>query len=141
MRALVAAASEHQRATPLLVTLNRANMPGETSHFVDIGDHASALGWYVGQNGLHKNSYTNDTGANKLAFLRWAETTKVFFETTAATSATVGTLDELVDAGLRVDMSFLNLYASDVLKGTVASDTYDPVYGQALERATTLLGP
>ena len=124
---------------PLLVTLNNGGMPGSPNRLIDFGNYAVARGLFVGQNGLRGSSYSTSSNS-KTAFLNWAIQTKNFFEMVASTNDTsVGTLMEVVQASLRVRCSYLNIYATDVLKGTRGHPTFDPNFESALIFAASQL--
>ncbi len=117
---------------PLLVTLNRGGMPDGPNRLIDFGNYAAKRKFYVGQNGLKGSSYLTSS-ESKSAFLNWAAQTKLFFEMVAATGGTTGTLMEVMHAALRIRCSYLNVYAIDVLRGTVGHSSYDPEYENALQ--------
>jgi hypothetical protein len=120
------------RKLPLLVTLNRGGMPDGPNRLIDFGTYATARKFYVGQNGLKGSSYLTNS-ESKSAFLNWAAKTKLFFEMVAATGGSTGTLMEVMQAALRIQCSYLNVYAIDVLRGTVGHSSYDPEYESALQ--------
>lgn len=123
---------------PVLVTLNSGALAGQPSRLQQVGDLAVASGLRVGQNGLKGSSYT-DAGS-RTNWLRWGNQTGVFFEMASATGATEGTMQEVVDACIRVSCDFLNVYATDVLKATPGITGYDPAWAAALGAAAAALG-
>jgi hypothetical protein len=122
---------------PVLITLNRGAMPDAPSRLAQIGDLAVSQGFWVGQNGLKGSSYTNS--ASQQMWLDWGSRARLFFETAAATGAEVGTMEEVVDAAIRVGADFLNVYAVDVVRATPGASTYDPAWEAALIRAAARL--
>lgn len=120
--------------TPLLVTLNTGGMPGAGSRQKEIGDHCVTAGTWVGQNGLTGSSYSSPSPA-RTNFLDWSGRSRVFFETLHATAEDperMGTLLEVMQAAQRAGFSYLNVYPSDVLKGTPGHSSHDPAYEDAL---------
>lgn len=118
--------------TKLLVTLNQGGFSFESTRFFDIGDFCVKNGFYVGQNGLNGDSYLIDSN-RKIAFLEWSKKTKLCFEMSANTSASAtGTLLEVMEAAKRIHCWYLNVYPTDVLKGTLGSTDFDRSYEEAL---------
>lgn len=117
-------------ALPVLVTLNAAAMPTDRSRMNDVGDRAVEHGLWVGQNGLKGSSY--ETASSGARWQTWATRSRVFFEMHGATGAEEGSMREVVDACLRVQCSWLNVYATDVVKATPGTPTYDPAWEAAL---------
>lgn len=128
----------HFPTLPLLATLNRGAMPDAPSRMTDVGDFAVASGLRVGQNGIKGSSYLNLPSDSM--WFRWGSQTGNFQEMSAATGSTVGTMQEVVDAAIRVKCDFLNVYAEDVVRATAGTSTFDPAWEAALQLAATSLG-
>lgn len=138
LEAFIRGARQRMKAHPLLVTLNNGAMPDAPSRLEATGELAVSLGISVGQNGLRGDSYTTANSAQR--WLGWAAKVPLFFEMSAATGGSEGTMQEVVDAALRVRCSALNTYAIDVVKATKGSSTYDPAWEAALQQAARELG-
>jgi hypothetical protein len=115
---------------PLLVTLNAGAMPDDPPRLQDMGDYAVGAGLMVGQNGLRGSSYSTAQASER--WHTWRQQTPTFFEMVAGTGTETGTMQEVADAAVRVQASFLNVYASDVLRATPGSATYDASSESAL---------
>jgi hypothetical protein len=126
--------------TPLLVTLNTGGLHAP-DRLITIGDYCASRGVYVGQNGLAGRSYKEPESARMQAFLRWSKETKLFFEMVAATGGRTGTLQEVMEAAVRINCSYLNVYPEDVNRGTHGSKNFDPAYAAALRYGAEKLGP
>lgn len=134
---------------PLVVTLNVGTLNLGDAHkdySVEIGQYAVDHGFYVGQNGLHGESYIGDSG-RKAAFLKWSKQTRLVFETlgdagtsTAYGKKPLGTLREIIDAANRVNAHYLLPYPVDVLKGTKGQPNFDPEFADALAYGARTLG-
>lgn len=125
--------------TPLLVTLNVGGLHA-ADRLVTIGDYCVAKGFYVGQNGIAGRSYQEPASARMQAFLRWSQSTKLFFEMVAATGERAGTLMEVMKAAERINCSYLNVYPEDVLRGMPGRPNFDPAYAAALKYGAEKLG-
>jgi hypothetical protein len=130
LQTYVTTVKSHFPTLPVLITLNKAGMPGERSRLTDMGNLVTAQGLWVGQNGLNGSSYTGNS-ANQ--WLTWGKTTQVFFEQVALSGGTTGTMQELVDACQRAGCNWLNVYYRDALKATPGEPTYDPKWDAALD--------
>lgn len=141
------------RTAPLLVTLNVAGMKGD--RLVEVGEYCVARGFFVGQNGLSPDKSRAGTRRAE-AFRRWAKQTRVFFEMVDATGKTLNmlmkewgkppvpgakdepdasTLMEYVASAEAMKGSYLNVYPEDVIKATPGTETHDPQWEAALQRA------
>jgi len=130
LQTYIGSVKSHFPTLPVLVTLNKAGMPGEPSRLQEAGDLATSKKLWVGQNGLKGNSYTG-TGADP--WLTWGATTQVFFEPASAAGGTTGTMQQIVDACQRAGCNWLNVYYSDVFKATPGSSTYSASWDTALD--------
>ena len=100
----------------------------------------------MGQNGLHKRSYLQDTPRRR-AFAEWDKRTRFYFEARGvsgtvrkATGTETGTLMEVMKAAERIHCSFLVVHPPDVLKGTPDLSEYDPEYEEALKYGVSVIG-
>lgn len=145
--------------TPRLITLNVGGMKGD--RLGEIGAYAVRGGAYVGQNGLSPTSLPDGSRRREL-FAGWAGQTRLFFEMVDATGETLNsllakwgkppvpvrpgsehreaTLLDYVKAAERLQCSYLNVYAEDVIKGTRGTPTYDPAWEEALRYGASALG-
>jgi hypothetical protein len=119
---------------PSLVTLNIGSLNGE-NNFKTFGQCAVDNGMYVGQNGLTANSYNQNDNQRALLFREWSKKTKLFFEMVhAAETSNTGSLMEVMKAAQRINCSYLNVYAVDVIKSCdFIPQTYNPQYKEAME--------
>lgn len=75
----------------------------------------------VGQNGIKASSYQNQNGGRYKLFRQWKQQVPVFQEMALASGnieRQVGSLMGVMEAAVRIDADYLNVYAVDVLKGT-----------------------
>jgi len=113
------------------------------------------------QNGLSPASLPAGTRRREL-FDGWAKQTRLCFEMVDATGETLNsllakwgkppvpvrpgterntaTLMDYVKAAERLQASYLNVYAEDVIKGTRGTATYDPAWEEALRYGAAALG-
>ena len=78
-------------------------------------------------------TWASYTGSAADSWLRWGQTTSVFFEMAEGTGTTTGTMQEVVDACLRAGCDWLNVYNRDVIKATPGESNYDATWDQALK--------
>jgi hypothetical protein len=157
--ASIGASAEVFVRTPRLITLNVGGLNGD--RLAEIGAHAVRSGCYVGQNGLSPASLPEGSRRRQL-FDGWARQTRLFFEMVDATGETLNsllakwgkppvpvrpgaerntaTLLDYVRAAERLQCSYLNVYAEDVIKGTKGTATYDPAWEEALRHGAAALG-
>ena len=130
---------KHQfKQTPLLITLNRGGI-GAEDHLVEIGNICVRNGYYVGQNGIKAASYQNPT-ERKEAFLEWSRETELFFEMVQNTeNPKTGSIMGVMEAAARIHCSFLNVYPTDVLKGTEGYGDFSEEYKDALDFGVNIL--
>lgn len=126
------------KQTPLLITLNRGSI-GSEDNLVEIGNICVKNGYYVGQNGIKESSYLKND-ERKEAFLEWSQTTKLFFEMVHNTeNPNTGSIMGVMKAAERIHCSFLNVYPTDVLKGTVGYIDFSKEYETALDFGEKIL--
>ena len=130
--------AEAFKKSPIAVTLNRGSLQGP-ERFVEIGEYAVSKGFYVGQNGLNKNSYLRD-GSRRRAFAAWDPRTKFYFEMVAPAGRRTGTLMEVMKSAERIHCSYLGVYPGDVLKGMNGQPNYDPEFEKALKYGASIIG-
>jgi len=130
LQTYIGSVKSHFKSLPVLVTLNRGALAGAPSRLEQVGDLVAAKGIWVGQNGLKGSS---NTGSAADKWLKWNESTQVFFEMAEATGNAEGTMQQVVDACLRVRCDWLNVYKTDVAKGTPGESGYDASWDQALQ--------
>jgi len=138
LQSYLSSVRSHFPTMPLLATLNRGAMPDAPSRMTEIGDIAALSGLHVGQNGIKGSSYINLPSES--SWFRWGDQTGVFQEMSAATGLEVGTMQDVVNAAIRVKCDFLNVYAQDVVKATIGTSSYDPAWDAALRTAAADLG-
>lgn len=118
---------------PCLVTLNVGSLNGE-NNFETFGQCAVDNGMYVGQNGLNANSYNQNENQRTQLFNNWSKRTKLFFEMVhAAETSNTGSLMDVMKAAQRINCSYLNVYAVDVIKSCDFLPQYDPKYEEAMK--------
>jgi len=118
------------------VSLNRGGLYPEEDYFELFGEYAIENHAMVGQNGIKASSYINKNGGRYKLFQQWKLKTSIFQEMALASGneeRQVGTLMGVMEAAVRINTNYLNVYAIDVLKGTKGYKDYDPVYEQALK--------
>ena len=128
----VVASKQALPRTPLLVTLNVGGLR-VSDRLGTIGDYCASHGMYVGQNGLAGHSYQDAEAGRTQNFLRWGETTKLFFEMVQRSGGRTGTLMEVMQAAERIRCNYLNVYPEDVLAGTPGGKGYNPTSEAALK--------
>lgn len=121
------------RMTPVLVTLNEGL-------FAQIGEYAVTRRCYTGQNGIKGDSYLKPNGPWLLAFHRWRQQTRLYFEMFGPTNVRNGNLMENVLAAQRAGADYLGVYAQDVLKGIPGQPRFDPDYSKALTYGAGVIG-
>ncbi len=138
LEAYISAVKSRFPTLPTLITLNRAGLPDEPSRLAEVGAFALGFGHWLGQNNLKGASFS--TSSSSAMWLDWGARTRLCFEMLAATGAEVGTMTEVVDAALRIPLDFANVYATDVVRATSGTSTYNPDWDAALRRAAANLG-
>jgi len=89
---------------------------------------------YVGQNGIHENSYQGNDALRTKLFNQWKNKTKLFFEMVhAAETQNTGSMQGVIEAAKRIDCDYLNVYPQDVLKSTVGTSCYNTKWDEALK--------
>lgn len=118
---------------PCLVTLNQGSLFGR-NNFPVFGQTAVDNGMYVGQNGIHENSYQGNDALRTKLFNQWKNKTKLFFEMVhAAETQNTGSMQGVIEAAKRIDCDYLNVYPQDVLKSTVGTSCYNTKWDEALK--------
>lgn len=118
------------------VSLNRGGLYRSEDYFELFGECAVRNHSMVGQNGIKASSYKNPKGGRYQLFQKWKEQTPIFQEMALASGNVerqVGSLMGVMEAAIRINTSYLNVYAIDVLKGTKGYKDYDPAYEEALK--------
>ena len=118
------------------VSLNRGGLFPEEDYFQLFGEYSVECHVMVGQNGIKASSYQNQNGGRYKLFRQWKQQVPVFQEMALASGnieRQVGSLMGVMEAAVRIDADYLNVYAVDVLKGTKGYKDYDPSYEQALK--------
>lgn len=118
------------------VSLNRGGLSPKEDYFQLFGEYAVEANAIVGQNGIKASSYLNANGGRYKLFKEWKKKVPVFQEMALASGneeRQVGTLMGVMEAAVRIDTDYLNVYAIDVLKGTKGYKDYDPTYEEALK--------
>ena len=118
---------------PCLVTLNQGSLFGR-NNFPVFGQTAVDNGMYVGQNGIHENSYQGNDALRTKLFNQWKNKTKLFFKMVhAAEPQNTGSMQGVIEAAKRIDCDYLNVYPQDVLKSTVGTSCYNTKWDEALK--------
>lgn len=118
------------------VSLNRGGLYPEEDYFEVFGRYAVANHSMVGQNGIKASSYQNPSGGRYKLFKEWRSNVPIFQEMALASGneeRQVGSLMGVMEAAVRIDCNYLNVYAIDVLKGTRGYKDFDPLYEEALK--------
>lgn len=119
-------------SAPPLVTLNVAGMGRDApDKLYEVGRMCVENGYYVGQNGIRRDVYRNDSNRRR-AWATWAPQTRLFFEMVAGTGRLTGTLMDVMKEAERINCHFLNVYPRDVLRGTRGREEFDPEFEEAL---------
>ena len=121
---------------PTFVSLNRGGLYPEEDYFELFGEYAIENHAMVGQNGIKASSYINKNGGRYKLFQQWKSKAAIFQEMALASGneeRQVGSLMGVMEAAVRINTNYLNVYAIDVLKGTKGYKDYDPAYEQALK--------
>lgn len=93
----------------------------EEDYFQLFGEYSVECHVMVGQNGIKASSYQNQNGGRYKLFRQWKQQVPVFQEMALASGnieRQVGSLMGVMEAAVRIDADYLNVYAVDVLKGT-----------------------
>lgn len=121
---------------PTFVSLNKGGLFPKEDYFQEFGEHCVEYNVMVAQNGIKASSYQNENGGRYKLFKQWKQKVPVFQEMALASGNVerqVGPLMGVMEAAVRIDTDYLNVYAIDVLKGTKGYKNYDPSYEQALK--------
>lgn len=123
---------------PCLVTLNQGGI-GKSNNFEVFGQCAVDNGMYVGQNGLHSQSFiSNNKNLRIELFNKWHENTLLFFEMVhPADVKNTGSLQGVMEAAQRINCDYLNVYAVDVLKSGKKNIHYSPEWESAMKYGAT----
>lgn len=139
----VVASKKAAPGVPLLVTLNVGGLRA-SDRMGPIGDFCVSQGMQVGQNGLGGRSYLDAEAGRTQNFLRWGETTRIFFEMVQRSGGRTGTLMEVMQAAERIRCNYLNVYPEDVQEGTRGTPHYSAEAEAALKyghEALVVRGP